>query len=270
MSEWRWKDKDRAATEKLRLLYEPGSWGDLLKSAAAVEVARALLVARRPLRVLDPFAGAPTYPLVEPARARLERLPGSALALALAPFAARSELASTGRLVLALGEPFGRGAVQLATFDRDGSRRIAWEALDGATWLDVASGWDALAREADLAIVDPYDLVAEWRERLGELASAAERADVLAYLYNRSPRGASQFRDYEQMRKALAKARGKAPLAVLRAPSDAVLPRAYHEVIFLPRATRVRREARDLARRVARAARPVARAARRGGEATLA
>src|SRR4051794_23276449 len=107
--EWRWKVEDPSTTEKLRLLYEPGGWGDLLKGACALELARASLVAgTRPLRVLDPFAGAPVYPLVPAALKRLDSLAGSALALAQAPFVARKELASTGALVLALGASFDR------------------------------------------------------------------------------------------------------------------------------------------------------------------
>src|SRR5262245_14809337 len=74
---WRWRVPEQAANKDLRLLYEPGNWGDILKGLWAVLAARAIIQARgrNELRYFDPFAGSPTYPLVEASRRRLEALP---------------------------------------------------------------------------------------------------------------------------------------------------------------------------------------------------
>ena len=57
---WSWRDRDPSRHAGLR--YEPGNWGDALKGEWALIAVEALL-ARGAVRVLDPFAGAPRYPL---------------------------------------------------------------------------------------------------------------------------------------------------------------------------------------------------------------
>src|SRR5690606_1283932 len=56
------------------LRYEPGSFGDILKGAWAIEVARWLLASSQPLSCLDPFAGCETYAATDGTRGRAAKL----------------------------------------------------------------------------------------------------------------------------------------------------------------------------------------------------
>jgi hypothetical protein len=242
-SHWNWKVADRDANARLAMLYEPGNWGDVLKGIWAVTVARQLIEAgrRKDLRYLDPFAGAPTYPLTEGARGRLKQLAGTELAALQAPFATRGILASTGRLVLAAAEAAG-AAAELEVFDLDPERREAWAQLPSATVLPARSGLAALHGVPQrkpppaLVLVDPYDFLAEWKDLLPAAAAAAQVATVLVYVYNRAPRSAGHWNEYRRFRDRLTAARRGAGFLLGRAPSDARLPRAYHEVLLLGRA----------------------------------
>ena len=112
---WSWKTEDPEQNRGLELRYEPGAWGDLLKSAWAVLVADALRGARPgPLRLLDPFAGAPDYPLVPASAERLEGLPAPRLNQLLAPHLARGRFPSTARLIL---DAWGEASAEV--FDAD-------------------------------------------------------------------------------------------------------------------------------------------------------
>ena len=62
-------------------------------------------------------------------------------------------------------------------------------------------------------------------------ADPRHEAVVLFYLYNKAPRGASAHRRYEQLRARLARLAGDRAVVVGRLPSDALLPRAWHEVL---------------------------------------
>lgn len=235
---WSWKVGDRDANEGLGLRYEPGSLGDLLKGEWALAVARALVSDPGPIRYLDPFAGAPVYPRVAAVDARLEELPPTEYGAAQEPFAARGELASTATLVRDVCDQAG---VRLfaRVFDADPERRALWAA---AAWAELMPGEDggAILGEAgptDLLNVDPYDLFERWEELVPPALRRAPHEAALFYLFNKAPRGSSQFTRYRNLRESIAallEAEGDLRgLLVGRIPSDAVLPRAFHEVLLV-------------------------------------
>lgn len=244
MPDWSWKVEDRGANEGLHLRYEPGAWGDLLKGVWAVALAR-VVAADHPggavVRLLDPFAGAPTYPRVEATAARLRDLrDGPAVGDPLiSDFLARAE--ALGPTVLPSAASLARLTLEVAgarpaleVFDLDLQRRAAWSATEGAHVLPIGSGEQALDRPADLAFVDPYDFAAAWPALRARLESPAHRdAPVLIYLFNKAPRGAPALREYRALRADLDAALAGRRLLVGRVPSDAVLPRAWHEVLLL-------------------------------------
>lgn len=225
---WSWRDRDPSRHAGLR--YEPGNWGDALKGEWALIAVEALL-ARGAVRVLDPFAGAPRYPLSPASAARLAALPSECARYpaAQAPHVAAQQLASTATL---LGE---RGAT-LHVFDADDARRGAWT---GVRVLDQTDGAAALraARGADyeLVHVDPYDLQSEWGTLLPPALEALAPAGVLlAYLFNKAPRGGGHVEQYASLRKGLeGRLRPDQRLLVGRVPADPVLPRAHHELLLV-------------------------------------
>lgn len=233
---WRWKVEDRSANRDLSLLYEPGNWGDILKGAWAVLATRAVIASRavKVLRYLDPFAGAPVYPLVEAARKRLEELPLRWLAEAQEPYAANGTLASAALLVRDAAEALGV-STSLAVFDADLARLAAWRDVRGAEPLRIASGAEALdaSDTRDLILLDPYDLFDRHAQLLPPALAAAKRCAVLLYLYNKSPRGGGHERAYRSLRMALERRAAEATQVLIgRIPADAVLPRAFHEMIL--------------------------------------
>lgn len=238
MAAWSWKVEDPAANARLNLRYEPGCWGDLLKGVWAIALARHLAAQLRgaTLRVLDPFAGAPTYPLVPGTLARLEALRAGPAgqdplvrALLERVDADRAEgLASAAHLVQDTLGP----ACELSVFDLDPGRRAAWSAHPGVRLLPIESGEQALQTPADLALVDPYDFQAVWPSLRARLAAQPD-APVLIYLFNHAPKSASALRDYRGLRRDLEAALGAdRSLLVGRVPSDALLPRAWHELLL--------------------------------------
>jgi len=238
-TKWTWKVSEDAKNVGLNLRYEPGNWGDVLKGEWAVRLTRALARSGLPrIRFLDPFAGAPTYPLVESAAARLdERPPCPAFLEAQAPFVARGELASTGSLVLAAADAAGVG-LEALVYDLDATRLAAWRSRPVSV-LEVASGAEALeaAPPRDLVLLDPYDLFDAWGSLLPRVLPFAREAALLLYLYNKAPRGAGHQRQYASFRRSLARELADLPrparALVGRVPSDAVLPRAFHEVVLV-------------------------------------
>ncbi|MGE0708123.1 MAG: hypothetical protein AB7N76_17060 [Planctomycetota bacterium] len=254
---WSWKVEDREQNPELNLRYEPGSWGDLFKGAWAVAVAEALLAARGgPLRLLDPFAGAPDYPLVPVSAARLEALPAPRLLELLAAHRVRGRLPSTARLVL---DAWGEAAGAAAVFDKDPLRLQAWRRSGAAEALSLADGEEALRPPVgagpDLLLVDPYDLFTR-HELLERGLAAAPEGAVLYYLFNKSPRAVKAHRTYVELRARLARAlaRDGRSLLVGRVPSDAVLPRAWHELLVVapqPLADALRAPLRQLAQDLA-------------------
>jgi len=78
----------------------------------------------------------------------------------------------------------------------------------------------------DLLLFDPYDLFERWPEWNDRLLAASHDRDIIIYLYNKSPRGVSQFHQYRALRERW---KGR-PLVLGRVAADALLPRAWHEV----------------------------------------
>jgi hypothetical protein len=255
---WTWKDPG-ADNSQLELRYEPGNWGDVLKGTWAILTTGALIQERgaAPLRYLDPFAGAPDYPLVQATAERLAMLPADhPFARAQEIWAARGRLTSTAGLVVATAEAAGahlRGQV----FDAHETRRAAWSDTSLQV-LELNDGAEALRNvsDQDLVLVDPYDLFDTWGGLLRPLFASGPQATVLLYLFNKAPRGAGQLRQYRALRRRLEECVGDGrQILVGRLPQDATLPRAYHEVLLIAPA----RLAGGLAPRLAEATRALAR-----------
>ena len=64
---------------------------------------------------------------------------------------------------------------------------------------------------------------------------------MVLYLYNKAPRSARAHRRYEELRRRLDALRGERRLLVGRVPSDAILPRAFHEMLLVGEAELVDR-----------------------------
>jgi len=237
MSAWQWRSKDGAQGA---LLYEPGNWGDLLKAVWIVRVAEWLLkrggVAG--FGYLDPFAGAPAYPLSARAQARLERVGDEQLAAVCEPFLEAGEWPSAARFVAAVAA--GVPAARLHAFDKDADRRQGLAACGCFTLPAAACGWEILEAGippgTTLILVDPYDLLADWGAHLAAILRATATASVLLYVYNRSARGKEHLRTYRDFRNALDDAWGERPRRLARVPADGFLPTAHHGLVFLPAA----------------------------------
>lgn len=226
---WRWKVAARDQNPELDLRYEPGHWGDVLKGAWACVLARELARPDRPLALLDPFAGAPDWPLTEAAAERLAPLAELPGVVEQQPFLEVGRFASTARLVTTCCP------TRPSVFDRDPARRGRWDRADDAAVLAVEDGAQALTRHAaaaELVLVDPYDLFEEWSRLVPPALGAPPAAAVLFYLFNKAPRGAGRFAAYRRLRDDLDRRLGdERSLLVGRVPGDAVLPRAWHEVL---------------------------------------
>ncbi len=236
MKDWSWRVEEPGDSARLGLRYEPGNWGDVLKGVWLVELAAALSTrAGRTLRYGDPFAGAPTWPAVGRAAERIAAAPGGFASLQ-APYLAAGLVASTGRIA---HDAAARGLESLV-FEADEVRRDAWRSVPGCRVAGVDDGWrlleaDELA-DRDLVLVDPFDLdrTDRYRPALPHLARLSEAGvPLLLYLFNRSPRGPGNLREYRRLRERLGEALGREPDAVGRVPTDGLLPRAWHEVLLV-------------------------------------
>lgn len=230
--DWHWRVEDPAASAGMRLLYEPGSWGDVLKGLWIAELAQALRADGAPLAYGDPFCGAMDYPLSEGAAERLRAVRHTPL------YALQSRSLEAHRILGSAGLVFAGGRVDGRLFDVDPTRLASWDGRPGARRLAVDDGWQALVPahlgDCTLVLVDPYDLdrPARWQPALEGLAALAAGGAVLVlYLFNRAPRGAARLGEYRRLRDALGDRLGP-PRLIGRLPSDAVLPRAWHEVLL--------------------------------------
>ena len=192
MAEWRWKDSQQGAL----LRYEPGNWGDILKGEWLCLWLEWYAAGRAQLRYQDPFCGWREYPVTEPTRQRVLHSPAQRYAQYLG--------LSSASLVARHGSSQGL-TVQSHCSDRE-------------TALEL--------KPCDLLLFDPYDFFERWPEWNDLLLEASRDRDIVVYLYNKSPRGLSQFRQYQALRERW---RGR-PLVLGRVPADSVLPRAWHEV----------------------------------------
>ena len=229
---WTWKEKNNAGG---RLLYEPGNWGDILKAAWVTRAIQWLAETNGAARIryVDTFAGAADYPASPRVKQRLALASLPDVRMFASDFLERGRWPSAARLA-ALALPNGAVAV----FDADAERRETFRDAGIFRMLDAECGWDA-ARDAapdgtGLILLDPYDFLAEWRERLPFVLRLAERTNVLVYVYNRAARSREAFRDYRDFRNALDDARGGLRKVLGRAAADGFLPTAHHEMLFLP------------------------------------
>ena len=235
---WHWKAPGLETDGQAGLLYEPGNWGDLLKDAWVIRIVEACSRADRvaAFRILDPFAGRPCYRLSESARARVAAVTDAGLSERLSHYGARDTFPSSGLLALNVATATGLDA-RLRVFDGDRERLEQWRSVKNVEVLEAHSGVDALNdhRDADLVLVDPYDLFDHFRAILDACLPLAATRPVLFYLYNKAPRSQGHVEQYGAFRRALARgiasASGAAAALVGRIPSDADLPRASHEVI---------------------------------------
>lgn len=228
---WSWKGKDGS---RGRLLYEPGNWGDLLKALWATVF---LAWAGRhfgPERVnyLDPFAGAPSYPMSAQTKCRFIRARMESLAFLKEGFVDADIWPSTALMSRSLV------AGNAVVFDADPDRFTQWDGIEGFTPMAAATGWDLVERaEADpyaLWLVDPYDLIAEWRDYLPCLLRKTGQSSLLVYVFNRSARNAEAFAEYRAFRNALDDGLGDGRKYLGRVAADAFLPKAHHEMLLLP------------------------------------
>jgi len=193
LNEWRWKDREHGAL----LRYEPGNWGDILKGEwLCLWLDRVAAQGARSLRYQDPFCGWSEYPVTEPTRQRVLASPARRYARYLG--------LSSASFVVQHSQTLG-----LPLEARCSDRETALELLP-----------------CDLLLFDPYDFFERWPEWNDLLLEASRDRDIVVYLYNKSPRGASQFSQYQSLRQRW---QGR-PLMVGRVPADSLLPRAWHEV----------------------------------------
>jgi len=185
------------------------------------------------IRYVDPFAGAADYPAGPRVKQRLALTDLPDVRMSTSNFLERGGWPSAARLA-ALVLPDGGATL----FDADAERRETFRDAGMFRVLSAGDGWDAARAAAPdgtgLLLLDPYDFLAEWRERLPLVVELAERTNVLVYVYNRAARGREAFRDYRDFRNALDDARGGRPKLFGRAAADGFLPTAHHEMLFLP------------------------------------
>lgn len=243
---WNWKPKDGS---RGGLLYESGNWGDLLKMLWLEAVLEWKKRSGGAVNYFDPFAGDAWYPLTPKARFRIEQIGQAGLipdafAFLREAFLDRGFWPSAASGAWALLRD-ARGA--FAIWDRDDGRRGNWREWRKArsrgerafiSIPDASSGWELLQNHAPDAdgvwLIDPYDFLAEWRDVLPLVAEQSRRTTLLLYVYNRSAKNAEAFREYRAARNALDDLRGDLPGRIGRAASDGFLPRAHHEMWFLP------------------------------------
>ena len=230
------------------LRYEPGNWGDLLKAVWVLESIDAF-VARLDstamvLRLLDPFAGRPEYPLTPACADRLTRVGDHPVVTALEPWLDRGVFPSTGAFLTRLVRERSLD-VAWHLFDQDRDARAAWSPELPCRILDLESGYDALkpsigagvrAEDHDVILIDPYDLFDQNASVWQDATRVAAHRCVLLYLYNKASRGEGFFRSYKTLRQNLRDClqHHDGVASILgRVPADGLLPRAHHEVLLL-------------------------------------
>lgn len=227
---WNWKAKDGAGGG---LLYESGNWGDLLKMIWLPAIVEWKREAEIPVNYLDPFAGDVSYPLGRKLSFRFEQAAMSCLQFMREPFISKSVWPSSAGAVARM---LGPGRVTV--FDIDAGRRERWARTPGIAVAAGESGWDVLSGATpganDLWLVDPYDFLAEWRAALPVIVEKSRLTTIVVYIYNRAAKSREAFREYRAFRNAVDDALGDAPRRVGRVAADVFLPRAHHELLFLP------------------------------------
>jgi len=228
-STWNWKNKDGGTGG---LLYESGNWGDLLKMLWVKSVLDWKNKFVTSVNYFDPFAGDVYYPLGKKTLHRVSQCGMPEFDFLREAFLHRGlwpSAASGARLA-------ARGRVEV--WDADPGRRENWSREAGFALLEGESGWQLLERhQGDIDavwLIDPYDFLAEWRDRLQLVADKSRATTLLLYVYNRSAKNDKTFREYRACKNALEDIRGDLPKRVGRAAGDVFLPTSHHEMWFLP------------------------------------
>lgn len=231
---WSWKEKNG---ETGGLLYAPGNWGDVLKGTWLLATVRHLLSIfdLDHFAYLDLFAGAPDYPLGAKNAKNLRFLSGTYLVEISRPWTDRRRWPSAASLVAAEVEE----KIPIFVSEGEPSRRAAWEHHSCFILLPEAEcGWKACERvaklPASLVLIDPYDFLSEWKERLDTVLAVAEVATVLLYSYNRAIRSPEKLREALDFIHAVEAGWGNRPKLWGRVPSDGFIPVAHHEMLLLP------------------------------------
>jgi hypothetical protein len=229
---WNWKSKNGTHGG---LLYESGNWGDILKMLWLAEINRLKQHDGRAVNYTDPFAGDVHYQPGKKAAFRLAQCSLPQIDFLQNMFLKNNlwPSAASGALLLADGTT--------EVWDADQGRRSAWRDA-GVPVAELAegesSGWDIVARAAPdpdgVLLVDPYDFLAEWEERLPLLVEKSESVSVLLYLYNRSGKNKETFARYRRFRGQLDDRTEQRDKRIGRVAADSFLPDAHHEMIFLP------------------------------------
>ncbi|MCC8164770.1 MAG: hypothetical protein LIQ31_01150 [Planctomycetes bacterium] len=231
--EWNWKAKDRSDGG---LLYESGNWGDVLKFLWLTAVMQWKSTRYESVEYYDPFAGDVSYPLGNKTSARLAAANLEYFVGIENDFLKNHRWPSSASAVRPL---FSGPAV---VWEKDETRLSRWRTVRDVTVADgITSGWDLLERratgEAAVWLVDPYDILAEWRQWLPRILEQAVTSTVVLYIFNRSGKNNETFREYRAFRNALEDGRGPLLKRLGRAAADTFLARHYHEMLFLPSVT---------------------------------
>lgn len=258
---WDWKSKDGS---RGGLLYESGNWGDVLKMLWVKDVLDWKKNFASPVNYFDPFAGDVCYPIGRRLLGRLRMRELDGLQFLADAYLARGlwpSAASGARTVVS-------GTFEV--WDADPQRRENWAGALGEPLPAAESGWQLLARrdgDPDAVwMIDPYDFLAEWRECLPLIAEKSRTTTMLLYLYNRSAKSDAAFKEYRACKNALEDLRGDLPRRFGRVATDSFLPKAHHEMWFLPNERDCAAPEFDaLADRLADSAEKVARAVFRCG-----
>lgn len=192
----------------MTLPYDMGNAGDLIKHGVLAEFVRWQCGLDMPLRFMDPFGGEPWGRPVPEVERRVRALEPSALRAAQSDIDEHRYYGSS-LLVRRTAEAAGGRRISVLGSDARARRRERLRAC-GVTMLDEAlpgfgassgrdryDGYHAFeviardAKEGDLALIDPFfDDFVERRARgvVPQMAAMAERAAVLLFVLNGSPR----------------------------------------------------------------------------------
>lgn len=230
-SPWTWKGKDGSSG---KLLYEPGNWGDILKNLwLTILLSWMREDSSSPLEGYnDFFAGAPHYPLAEKTGRRFTRIAFPEFDCIKEPYINKRQWPSSASTVKLLCD------ATIKLYEKDPVRLEQWQSVPGVDFFHVDSGWEALSgvtpKTADINMVDPYDILAEWREIFPCFEGRFGKTTLLIYLYNKSALYREAFDNYRAFRNAVEDATGGLASCFGRIGSDPFLPRAHHEMWLLP------------------------------------
>ncbi len=236
---WHWKE---GKSDSRKLLYDPGNWGDLFKAAWLTRI----LPAMNPDQVCDLFAGAATYELSSRTRSRMQIIADDLLSQAMESFVKDAVWPSAATLCRSLLVPSAKVTVCDLDEERQESYRHqtgiavyepddAWVVLSDVTKQHNTDGIRSavcacLSAETGLLILDPFDVLAVWREVMPVIISAAKKTTVLLYVYNRSAKNEERLRDYRAFCSSMEKELGGISCMRGRIAADGFLPKAHHEL----------------------------------------